>query len=92
MEWSFKLEAFALRAARLVIILIVPFLVPSASYAKGCPSDPVLASEVVWPWGALIYGSPVTAVHPCGRKITCIGGNKQTGIPGSGHIRTCYWH
>jgi hypothetical protein len=80
-----------LHAVRLLMILVVSLLVPSAGHAKECPADPYKASEVVWAWGALIYGSPVTAMHPCGRKITCIGGNKDPGLPGGQH-RKCYWH
>jgi hypothetical protein len=84
-----------LRAIRLLMILVASLLVPSACYAKGCPSDLYKAGKEIWTPGTLTYGSAATAVHPCGRKITCIGGKFNAfGDPqGPGGVpRKCYWH
>jgi hypothetical protein len=69
-----------------LLIVIVSILAPSSSYAKECPADPYKASQVIWPLGALTYGKPATAVHSCGRKITCIGGKFDPDIK-----RSCHW-
>ena len=59
---------------------------PSMAQAQTCPSNAVQASIVVWPMGNIRTGQTVTGTHPCGRRITCTGGNLNT--PGS---RVCSW-
>ena len=75
-----------MRAIRLLMILIASLLLPSVAYAAKCPADPYKASQVVWPLGALTYRQPSTAVHPCGRRITCIGGKFDPDVK-----RSCHW-
>ncbi len=57
-----------------------------ANAAGACPADPVKASFQVWPAGELKMSEEETAVHPCGKKISCHGGNPRRGIQ-----RRCEW-
>ena len=60
---------------------------PNYAVAAGaCPADPVKAGLEVWPGGSLTISDEVTATHPCGKKLTCRGGNAHRGIP-----RHCAW-
>jgi hypothetical protein len=56
------------------------------SFAASCPGQPLKASFELWPAGQLNYGETRTGVHPCGKSVTCIGGNTHRGVP-----RTCKW-
>jgi len=69
----------------LLLIVVILFLAPSAGYAKECPADPYKASQTIWPLGVLTMGQEKTAMHPCGRKITCIGGRFDPDVKRSCH-------
>jgi hypothetical protein len=70
-----------------LLIFVASILAPSSSFAKQCPADPYKASVAVWQFGALTYQRPATAIHPCGRKITCIGGRTEPPVV----KRQCHW-
>jgi hypothetical protein len=61
-------------------------LVPSAAQAQRCPANANQASGAVWAWGTIRTGQTVTATHPCGRRIQCVGGER-----GSKESRSCRW-
>ena len=76
-----------MRAKAFPLMVVASLLAaPSTGYAGNCPADPFKASKTVWNWGILKTGQQATAVHPCGRKITCIGGSFQPDIK-----RSCHW-
>ena len=74
--------------AKVSLLIAALCLVPSLSYAGGCPSNPVKASQTIWGFGALTTDRPATAMHPCGKEITCYGGR----LPPHASPRRCYWH
>jgi hypothetical protein len=69
-----------------LLVVAASVLAPSSAYAGKCPADPFKASQVVWNWGILKPGEQATGVHPCGRKITCIGGRFDPVVK-----RSCHW-
>ncbi len=73
-------------ARSLLLIVVISLLAPCACYAAQCPADPYKASQTIWPLGVLTKGQEKTAVHPCGRKITCIGGRFDPDVK-----RSCHW-
>jgi hypothetical protein len=76
-----------MRARALGLIVASSVIVSaSAGYAKQCPADPFKASTALWNWGELRTGEVRTGVHPCGRKITCIGGRFDPLVR-----RSCHW-
>jgi hypothetical protein len=77
-----------MRALTLMSIVIAGIVVAAdAAHAqKSCPADAVEASVGVWPTGSVKSGMSVTGTHPCGRRITCTGGARNT--PGT---RQCRW-
>ena len=75
-----------MRTGALLLIVTASVLFPSAAFAGKCPADPYKASQAVWNWGILKTGELATAEHPCGRKITCIGGRFQPLVR-----RSCHW-
>ncbi|GGI32892.1 hypothetical protein GCM10010987_71670 [Bradyrhizobium guangdongense] len=76
-----------MRAIGLIIVGMFAGLAWSVE-AKQCPADPFLASKTIWNWGEFRTGEVRTGVHPCGRKMTCIGGK----ISGNVIIkRSCHW-
>lgn len=60
------------------------FFTVSANAA--CPSNAVNASFAVWAENSLGKFQNVTAVHPCGRRIACRGGDQLNRI-----ARRCWW-
>ena len=84
---------FGLTTMRKPIALLIAFTAtiatvptPSVVQAAGCPADPRRASLALWPGGSINTGKTVTGTHPCGRKLTCVGG-----IPGNFSSRQCHW-
>ena len=75
-----------MRKGALLLIFVASVLASSSAFAGKCPADPFKASKTVWNWGILKTGQQATAMHPCGRKITCIGGSFQPDIK-----RSCHW-
>jgi hypothetical protein len=61
-------------------------LCSSVAQAQRCPASANEASNAIWPSGAVRSGRTVTGTHPCGRRITCTGG--QLNVKGS---RSCRW-
>ena len=61
-------------------------LAPPVVQAQTCPRNATRASMQMWPAGSLLPGQSVTGTHPCGRRITCIGGRPN--VIGS---RSCSW-
>jgi hypothetical protein len=59
---------------------------PHPGLAQKCPANANEASSAVWPKGAIRTGKTVTGKHPCGRRITCVGGSQNA--RGS---RSCRW-
>lgn len=51
-----------------------------------CPGDPLKASFQMWPAGQLGFGETKTGSDPCGKQLTCVGGNTHRGVP-----RKCEW-
>ena len=56
------------------------------SFAASCPSEALKAGLELWPVGQVNCGETKTGTHPCGKSVTCIGGNTHRGVP-----RTCKW-
>ena len=75
-----------MRAGALLLIVTASVLAPTSAFAGKCPADPYMASKTIWNWGILKTGQLATGTHPCGRKITCIGGSFQPLIK-----RSCHW-
>ena len=74
----------------ILIVLIMALagaLAPSAGHARSCPASALKASTAVWPFNALVTGQTKSAMHPCGRQITCTGG--KWGPPQV--LRQCHW-
>jgi hypothetical protein len=71
-----------------LIFAILPiFLLSGPSFAaQNCPATAAKASFELWPAGQLGFGETRTGTHPCGRSLTCIGGNTHRGVQ-----RTCKW-
>jgi hypothetical protein len=70
---------FALAAA-------VCLLAPLPARAAGCPANATKASFAVWPPSTIPSGRTVSTMHPCGRRLTCVGG-----IAGAYASRRCRW-
>lgn len=73
-------QAFALAA------FVAVLAASSAAIAGDCPANPRNASLALWPGGTIPTGKIVTGTHPCGRKLTCVGG-----VPGNFTSRQCHW-
>jgi hypothetical protein len=54
--------------------------------APNCPSSALKAGFELWPVGQLPFGETRSGSHPCGKSVTCIGGNPHRGV-----LRTCEW-
>jgi hypothetical protein len=68
-------------------VLILLSASADAMAQERCPDDANKASLAVWPGGAVRTGRTVTAKHPCGRQLSCVGGRQgSSGIP-----RNCRW-
>jgi hypothetical protein len=65
-EWTMRAKA--------LLIIFASLLASSACHAGQCPADPFKASKAIWNWGDIPTGAVRTGVHPCGRKMTCVGG------------------
>ena len=78
-----------MRSAFFLSLLVLFALASSSekSLAAQCPADAFKASMAVWPFGALGYKETQTKMHPCGRRITCVGGNFHE----SKILRKCRW-
>jgi hypothetical protein len=59
---------------------------PSLAQGQKCPVNANDASRSIWGSGSIGTGKTVTAMHPCGRQITCRGGS----LRGRG-ARDCRW-
>lgn len=69
-----------------IAVGLVALFADAAGAAGACPADPVKASFQVWPAGMLKMTEEETAVHPCGKKLSCHGGNTRRGVN-----RRCEW-
>jgi hypothetical protein len=76
------------RVSLLIVVVVLSLAAPSLSYAGTCPASPLKASQTIWGFGALTPDRPATAMHPCGKEITCYGGK----FPPNPTARRCYWH
>jgi len=56
------------------------------AHAADCPANASKASYDMWPANTLRPGQTFTGKHPCGREMTCTGG--QVNVKGS---RVCRW-
>jgi len=78
---------FILRTLVLTAIAVLIFTaVNYAAWANNCDVNATKASFAVWPENTIPTAQTVTGRHPCGRDLTCIGG--QTGVKAS---RRCHW-
>jgi hypothetical protein len=59
----------------------------NGAMAGACPADPVKASFQVWPEGGLHQMQAQTGTHPCGKSLTCYGGNMKHHTQ-----RQCNWN
>lgn len=66
---------------------IAPDTQKPADRWANCPADVFKAGQDIWPAGSIRTGQRKTAQHPCGRRVTCIGGTL-----GGGRQRTCNWN
>jgi hypothetical protein len=58
---------------------------PAQAQRVSCPVDALAASFDIWPQGS-IKVVPVSATHPCGRRLSCVPGQYDAGKP-----RQCRW-
>jgi hypothetical protein len=70
----------------LSVLAVATTFASSVLQAQTCPRSATQASTQIWPLGSIPGGMSVTERHPCGRRITCIGGRQ--GSIGSRH---CSW-
>jgi hypothetical protein len=75
------LRALALAAAMTLLLAPMP-----AAAAQKCPSSATSASTALWPKGSIRTGQSKTGTHPCGRRITCMGG-----VSTAKGSRSCRW-
>jgi len=73
--------------AAAVIAALMALGVEGARATGGCPADPVKASFQVWPMGGLRSMEKATGTHPCGKTLTCYGGNTKHAA-----ARHCEWN
>lgn len=79
-----------MRAVRGALLIGSYVLFTSVAHAAGkCPADPFIASKAIWNWGDFRSGEVRSGVHPCGRKMTCIGGKIVSGK--TVIKRSCHW-
>jgi hypothetical protein len=57
-----------------------------ATAAGQCPANAAKASTDIWPAGFLKMDQLETGMHPCGKQMSCHGGNPRRGIG-----RRCQW-
>jgi hypothetical protein len=79
----------AMRASILFSTIVIGLFAASsdsAAAAQKCPSDANRASQAVWAQGSISTGTTVTGTHPCGRRIQCTGGTRE-----SKASRACRW-
>lgn len=58
----------------------------SPGVAAKCPARAIDASFAIWPVNSLRVAQTVSAMHPCGRRITCVSGVRANKFP-----RRCRW-
>jgi hypothetical protein len=78
---TMRTRALALAAA--MTLLLAPAPAPAA---QKCPSDATSASIALWPKGSIRTGQSKNGTHPCGRRITCMGG-----VAIAKGSRSCKW-
>jgi len=72
-----------------VLVLAAPALLPAHAQQSQprpvCPANASAAGYDIGPVGSLRTGQAVEGTHPCGRRITCTGGDRVQGT------RACRW-
>ncbi len=58
----------------------------AVAQAASCPADAAKASYAIWYAGQLTMKVEATGTHPCGRQMTCTGGNTKRRVE-----RICRW-
>ena len=67
---------------RLIFAISTMFVLTCQSFAaQNCPVNAMKAGLELWPVGQLGLGETKTRTHPCGRSLTCVGGNTHRGVP-----------
>ncbi|MEZ5844070.1 MAG: hypothetical protein R3D27_10130 [Hyphomicrobiaceae bacterium] len=70
-----------------IVAFVATLLAASPALAqKKCPASALKASGALWGVGEIRNNQVVSAMHPCGRRIVCRGGNTKTGKK-----RSCRW-
>lgn len=77
-----------MRRLSLALVVSSIFVVGGADTALAkCPARAVDASLAIWPVNSLRVAQTVSAMHPCGRRITCV-----SGLRGANRFpRRCRW-
>ena len=75
-----------MRSAVFGALAIFLIAVASQASAASCPVDPERASYAIWKMGELKMDVAATGKHPCGREMTCTGGNTKRQVK-----RICRW-
>jgi hypothetical protein len=75
-----------MRSLAFAVTGLALLLLPSVAQAAACPADARKASFEVWGPNTIRTGATATGTHPCGRRITCVGGKS-----GQGTTRKCRW-
>ncbi len=67
--------------------LMLASAAPPSAFAAHCPASATEASQAIWPAGTIPHNQLRSAIHPCGKRITCSGGKLNSNVK-----RTCSWH
>jgi hypothetical protein len=68
------------------LIALAVVAAPALAAAASCPENARNASLALWAGGTIPTEKTVTGTHPCGRRLSCVGG-----IPGNFASRECHW-
>jgi hypothetical protein len=73
-------------STKMTLVALALLLGSPMAHAGKCPADTFAASKAIWNWGDVPTGQVQTAMHPCGRQMTCIGGKFHPLVR-----RSCHW-
>jgi H+/gluconate symporter-like permease len=83
-------QSMAGTTMKLILALSVAFALGSATsgfaFAGQCPANATYASRAIWRDGEIPHNSTRTAIHHCGKRITCTGGDLKRNAK-----RSCSW-
>ena len=75
-----------MRATTVIATTLAVMFLPTSVFATACPASALKASTAIWQSGSIAKGTVRNGTHPCGKKMTCVGGNENTNAK-----RSCSW-